>query len=180
MSAASEPAPRAKKPGEIKSSSSRHNFFWPILIYLIGAGSLALYQVLAMEDQYETLTQSVDQMDGKVKRAQYEKAKFFRIAGELLQIAPKDANANQIVDHYKLRVLQQQQPDLMYANTPSDMAQINLAAQAAAETNAAPLNGSLPTNAAPQNGNPPTNAVPLNGSFPTNAATSAVSSPGEK
>jgi hypothetical protein len=149
MSAASTPVPRTKSPTETRSSTTRHTFFWPIFIYLLGAGSLALYQVLAMEDQYETLTQSVDKMDSQVKRGLYEKSKFFRIAGDVLRLAPRDSNAEQIATHYKLRLLQEKQPELMNANAPSDMAQLNIAPQTAADTNAAPLNVSPVTNAAP-------------------------------
>jgi hypothetical protein len=147
MSAASTPVPRTKSPTDTKSTTTRHTFFWPIFIYLIGAGSLALYQVLAMEDQYETLTQSVDKMDNQVKRGQYEKAKFFRIAGDVLRLAPKDPNAEQIATHYNLRLLQEQQPELMNANTPSDMAKLNIAPSG--DTNAAPLNPEAATNSEP-------------------------------
>ena len=152
MSAASTPAPRAKSPNDPRPSSSRHTLFWPVFIFFIGAGLLALYQVMAMEDQYEQMTQSVDRMDGKVKRAQYEKAKFFRIARDLLQLAPKDPIADQLVVHYKLRQMEQAEPELVNANTPSDVGISAMAAsQTAEETNAASLLPGTLTNAASTN-----------------------------
>jgi hypothetical protein len=150
MSAASTPAPRAKSPTDSKPSTTRHTFFWPIFIYLFGAGSLALYQVMAMEDQWDQLTQTVDKMDDKVKRAQYEKAKFFHVAADVLRLAPRDPNAEQIVVRYKLRQLQVAQPELMGANTPSDVALSNITPPPSNPgTNAAPVKPAPATNTAP-------------------------------
>ena len=111
MSAASTPVPRSKSTSESRTSGPRgHTLFWPMLIFLVGAGSLALYQVMAMEDQLDEITQSIDKMDGKVKRAQYEKAKFYAIARDVLSLAPKDPNAEQVAVDFKLRQLQAAQP----------------------------------------------------------------------
>jgi len=110
-----------------------------MMIFLFGAGTLALYQVAAMEDQLEQVTQTVDRMDDNVKRAQYEKTKFYHIARDVLRLAPKDPNAEQIVVRYKLRQLQDAQPELMAAESPSDLSTL---------TNAAPAQISPATNAA--------------------------------
>ena len=105
---------------------------------------------MVMEDQLDEVTLAVDHMDGKVKRAQYEKAKFFSMAKEVLRLAPKDPNAEQIVVDFKLRQLQAAQPVLMDLTVPSAPATTNAApAQPAAATNAAPIQPSQATNAAP-------------------------------
>jgi hypothetical protein len=140
MSAASTPAPRSSPP------APRHSLFLPMLILLFGSGTLALYQVMAMEDQLDQVTQAVDQMDGQVKRAQYEKAKFYALAKDVLRLAPKDANAEQIAVDFKLRKLQAAQPALMDLSTPSALDTTNAApAQPAAATNSAPAPSPSPT-----------------------------------
>jgi len=121
-----------------------------MLILLIGSGTLALYQVMALEDRLDEVTRAVDHMDGRVKRAQYEKAKFFSMARDLLRLAPKDPNAEQIVVAFKIRQLQAAQPVLMDLTTPSAPATTNAApAQPVAATNSAPVQASETTNAAP-------------------------------
>ena len=92
-----------------------------------------------MEDQLDEVTRAVDKMDASVKHAQYEKAKFYALAKDVLRLAPKDTNAEQIVVDFKLRQLQAAQPALMDLTTPS----------APATTNAAPVEPSQATNAAP-------------------------------
>jgi hypothetical protein len=121
-----------------------------MLVFLFGAGGLAFYQVVAMEDQLDQLTQAVDKMDDKVKRAQYEKAKFYHIAKDVLNLAPKDPNADQVAVYFKLRQLQEAQPELMDLNTPSDVAITNLpSAQTSSSTNAPTVMSSFATNSAP-------------------------------
>jgi TolA-binding protein len=145
MSAASTPVPRSTPP-----SASRHTLFWPMLILLVGSGTLAIYQVMTLEDQLDEVTRAVDQMDAKVKRAQYEKNKFFTMAKDVLRLAPKDPNAEQIVVDFKLRQLQAAQPVLMDLSTPSAPATTNAApTQPAAATNSAPVQPSQATNAPP-------------------------------
>jgi hypothetical protein len=128
----------------------RHTLFLPLLILLIGSGAFALYQVIAMQDQLDEATYAIDQMDGKVKRAQYEKAKFYAIANDVLRLAPKDANADQVAVYFNLRQLQAAQPELLSSSAPSDMAVANAApGQPAAATNFAPAQPSQATNVAP-------------------------------
>jgi hypothetical protein len=125
---------------------------------------------MVMEDQLDEVTLAVDHMDGKVKRAQYEKAKFFSMAKEVLRLAPKDPNAEQIVVDFKLRQLQAAQPVLMDLTVPSAPATTNAAP---ATTNAAPAT----TNAAPAQPAAATNAAPIQPSQATNAAPGHLPSP---
>ena len=121
-----------------------------MLVLLVGSGTFAVYQVMVLEDQLDEATRAVDQIDMKVKRAQYEKAKFFSMAKDVLRLAPKDPNDEQIVIDFKIRELQAAQPVLMNLSTPSAPATTNAApAQPAAATNAAPVQPSHATNAAP-------------------------------
>lgn len=97
-----------------------------MLILLLGSGTFAVYQVMAMEDQLDEITRAVDKMDVKVKQAQHEKAKFYAMAKDVLRLAPKDTNAEQLVVYFKLRELQTAQPVLLDttslpdSSTPSD------------------------------------------------------------
>lgn len=127
MSSASIPAPRSAPP-----SSSRINYFWPILIYLLGAGTLAFYQVQALEDQLSEVTTACDRLDPKVKMAEYQKAKFYAMARDLLRLAPTHPGAAQIVEKTGLRNLQKAQPELMSFNYPVGF------------TNTAPANAAKP------------------------------------
>jgi hypothetical protein len=117
-----------------------------MLIFLVGAGALAFYQVKTMDDQLEDTTRAIDQMDGKVKRAEYEKNKFFAISRDVLNLAPKDPNAEPIVVDFKLRQLQAEEPEIFTQPTSPDAAATNIApGQPTAATNAAPMNSSSPT-----------------------------------
>jgi hypothetical protein len=137
MSSASIPAPRSGPP-----SSSRHNFFWPILIYLCGAGALAFYQIQSLEDQLDEVTKATDQLDAKVKHADYEKAKFYAMARDLVRLGPKHPGAQQIVDQTGITTLERTQPVLMSLDQPSGFTNVapNVV-QPAAEptTNVSPL-----------------------------------------
>ena len=88
-----------------------------MFIYLFGAGVFAGYQVMALEDQLDELTSGVDQLDAKVSRAKYEKAKFYAIAGDVVRLAAKDPNAEDVAIHFKLHELQTAQPILMSTTT---------------------------------------------------------------
>jgi len=121
-----------------------------MLVLLFGTGTLAIYQVMALEDQLDSVTRAVDQMDVKVKHAQYEKAKFYALARDVLRLAPKDPNAEQVASDFKLQQLQAAQPALMALSTSS--AATNAApAQPAATTNSAPAPSPEATNAPPEN-----------------------------
>ncbi len=118
MSAASTPVPRSlTSPGR---SGPRHTLFLPVLIFLIGAGALALYQVMAMEDELDQMTQALDKMDGRIKHAQHEKAVFYKIASDVLRLAPTDPNAAKVAVYFKLRQLAIAQPELMNQAPPVD------------------------------------------------------------
>jgi len=120
--------------------------FLPVLILILGSGALSTYQVLSMEEQLDQMTQTIDKYDGKVKVAQYEKDKFYQMARAVLRLAPKDPNANQVATLFNLRELQRDQPDLMNANDPSDLAGMttNAAADPVPPTNAAPVKVAAP------------------------------------
>ncbi len=151
MSAASTPVPRSKSSNDSRAAGpSRHTLFVPLLIFLLGSGTLATYQVMAMEDQLDEVTQAIDKMDGNVKRAQYEKAKFYFIAKSVLKLAPKDPGAEQVVTYFKLRELRAAQPEMFAAGSPSDLAALNpTLTQPTAVTNSAPETpASPPTNSA--------------------------------
>ena len=118
-----------------------------------------MYQVITIEDQLDEVTRAVDQMDSRVKHAEYEKAKFFSIAKDILRLAPKDPNAEQIVVDLKLRKLQAAQPVLMALSAPS-------MAPTLATTNAAPARANAATNSAPAQPSQATNAAPVSSASP--------------
>jgi hypothetical protein len=111
MSAASTPAPRV--PTGSSSSSRSHTLFWPFFVFLLGFGTFTIYQVMFLEDQLAAVTKAVDQMDSKVKLAQYEKTKFFALSRDVLKLAPKDEAAKQVVDELKLQQLEVAEPTMM-------------------------------------------------------------------
>jgi len=84
------------------SENGGNSFFWPILVLIIGTLGSAGYQVVAMEQQLGSMTDAVSQMEPKVKQAQYEKAKLYKLASDVLKLAATDANAKKIVTDYKI------------------------------------------------------------------------------
>jgi hypothetical protein len=130
----------------------------PILIVLAGLGTLETYHVIVLKGQLNLTTQTIDQMDSQFKKAQYEKTKFYHVARGVLRLASKDPTAEQIVIHYKLRELQNAQPELMASGPPSDFA---------ASTNAPPVHSGDATNAVPAQPSPATNAAPNQSPAPT-------------
>jgi hypothetical protein len=138
MSAASNPA----RYGHSYNSGPlepRHSLFLPMLIFLLGAAALEIYQVMSMEDQLDEMTQAIDKLDSKVKRAQYEKAKFFFIAKGVLKLAPTDTSANQVATFFKLRELQIAQPELFnVGGPPTPISTSSTPAPPTTFTNAAP------------------------------------------
>jgi len=118
-----------------------------MLIFLFGAGALSYYQVVMLEDRWEQVTQTIDKMDTQVKRGQYEKAKFFAIARDILLLAPKDPNANDVAVFYKLKQLQEARPELMALNTTGDSSLTNTpdTATNSSATNAAPAPAPAPS-----------------------------------
>ncbi len=146
MSSASIPPPRKGS-----TSSSRHNYFWPILIYLLGAGALAFYQVESLEDQLEEVTKAVDRLDPTVKHAQYEKAKFYAMARDLVRLAPKHPAAEQIVDQTGIRTLQKTQPALMSLDLPTGFTNTAPTATGVAPPSTSPdATNASPTSPAPE------------------------------
>jgi hypothetical protein len=124
-----------------------------MLILLFGSGSLALYQVMSMEDQLDDVTQAVDKMDVRVKWAQHEKSVYGQLAGGVLRLAPKDPNANQLAVFFKLKELQAAQPELFSLGTSSDQSP----APTTSATNSAPVTPSPATNSASEQ---PPNSTP--------------------
>jgi hypothetical protein len=141
MSSASIPAP-ARSSGT--GPASRHNYFWPILIYLLGAAILAFYQVQSLEDQLGDFTTAADQLDAKVRMSDYEKAKFYALARDLLRMAPTHPAADKIVTETGIRKLALAQPELMSLSIPSGF------------TNSAPIEVPKPSPAASTNVGTPT------------------------
>jgi hypothetical protein len=135
MSAASTPAPRAN------TGPPRYTVFWPLLVFFLGAGAVSIYQVSTLEDELDSVTKAADQLDGKVKHAQFEKAKFFAMARDLVRLAPKDAAAEQIVTQASLRRFQQINPTLMSLDSPMGFSQTD---PTAATTNAPPAQVDAP------------------------------------
>lgn len=115
MSSASIPPPsRSSSP-----SGSRSNYFWPLLIFFLGSGTLAFYQVESLNGQLAEVTSAADRMDPQVKMAQYQKAKFYAMARDLLRMAPTHPGAAKLVDELNLRKLAAAQPVLMSLDLPS-------------------------------------------------------------
>jgi hypothetical protein len=127
-----------------------------MLIFLIGSGSLAIYQVMALEDQLDQVIRATDQMDSKVKHAEYEQAKFFALAKDVLRLAPSDPNAEKVATAFKLRQLQAARPALMDLNAPDVMPTPNAPTPSATSNSAPVLTTPATTNA------PSLNATPLN------------------
>jgi hypothetical protein len=120
-----------------------------MLILLLGVGTFAVLEVMALEDRWIEVASAIDKMDTQVKRAQYEKNKFYAIARDVLRLAPKDPNAQQVATEFKLQQLQAAEPTLLDLNAPATPAATNAAPEPSAATNSAPVQTSAATNAAP-------------------------------
>jgi len=121
-----------------------------MLILLLGVGTFAVMEVMALEDRWIEVASDIDKMDTQVKRAQYEKNKFYAIARDVLRLAPKDPNAQQVAAEFKLQQLQAAEPTLLDLNAPPTPVATNAApAEPSAATNSAPVQTSASTNAAP-------------------------------
>jgi hypothetical protein len=123
-----------------------------VFILLLGLGAREVYLVMSMEDQLDSATQNVDKMDPRVKVAQYERSKFYMMASEVLRLAPKDPNADQVATLFGLRQLQVDKPELMNATAPSDLPAVTNTESNATE--AAPVGISPATNAVLHPGSP--------------------------
>jgi hypothetical protein len=86
---------------------TRYTVFWPVLVFFVAFGIFTLYQLLNLEDQIDSVTRAIDKMDTKVKRAQYERSKFYALASDILRLAPKDPAAQQISVQLNLQQLGQ-------------------------------------------------------------------------
>ena len=115
-----------------------------MFILLLGMGARECYQTISTENQLDEVTQQVDQMDSKVKLTEYERTKFYIMAADVLRLAPKDPNADQIAVLFGLRKLQQDKPELMNASGPTDLAAASAGASAETATNAAPQHPAPP------------------------------------
>ncbi len=108
-----------------------------MLVLIIGIGTHALYQVRALQDQLDEVTRTLDKMDSRVKLAQHEKGLFYSLARDVLALAPKNPNAEQIVVDFKLRELKAAQPTL-FDSAPTKAPTDSLSTQANTVTNVAP------------------------------------------
>jgi hypothetical protein len=141
MSSASFAPPRTGPP-----SGARINYFWPIMVYFVGAGLLAFYQVQSLEDQLSEATAAADRIEPKVKMADYERKKFYALARDLLRLAPTHPAAAKIVDSIGIRKLAAAQPVAMSLDLPAGFT------NGAPESSAAPKPAQGPassTNASP-------------------------------
>jgi hypothetical protein len=91
-------SPRSESEGK-----GNDTYFWPILILIIGSVVSTGYQIIVLQDQLNSVTQTVGQMTEKVKQAQYEKAKLYKLAADVLQVSATDPSAKQIVTEYKIQ-----------------------------------------------------------------------------
>lgn len=154
MSAASTPTPYPKS-SDSRSSGPKYTPFWPLLVFFLGVGALTGYQVNAMQDRLDELSQAVEKMDGNVKRSQYVRAKFFAIAKDILALTPKNANAQEVATHFKLHEMEAAQPALFAQDYSAQIekAEKSFAAAAAAApaptTNSSLLPSAPTTDAAP-------------------------------
>jgi hypothetical protein len=149
MSAASTPAPRTKSSSDSRPAPPRHTLFLPFFILLIGMGVREVYQVMSLEDQLDQMTQNVDKMDPKVKIADYERAKFYFMASEVLRLSAKDPNAAAVSELFGLRKLEADKPELMHANTQMDLPTTNAVPDESAVTNIPPTNAAAPSSSSP-------------------------------
>ena len=146
MSSASIPAPsRGSSP-----SGSRSNYFWPLLIFFIGAGTLAFYQVESLNGQLAEVTSAADRMDPQVKLAQYQKAKFYAMARDLLRMAPKHPAAEKLVTDLGIRNLAVTQPVLMSLDQPSGFTNVAPSNTAVVQPSPEPATNASPLAPAPQ------------------------------
>ena len=164
MSAASIPVPRSGSSSGSRSGSgsgsgsgssssgssgSRHTLFWPMLVLLFGIGTFAILEVMALEDRWIEIASAIDKMDPQIKRAQYEKNKFYTIAKDVLRLAPRDPAADQVASDAGLKRLQADEPALLDLNTPSTPIETSAAPETSAATNSAPVESPDTTNAPP-------------------------------
>jgi hypothetical protein len=121
-----------------------------MLVLLVGIGTFAVLELMALEDRWIEVATAIDKMDLQVKQAQYEKNKFYAIARDVLRLAPKDPNAAHVATDFKLRELQTEEPALLDLNEPATATQTPAApAEPSTATNSAPVDSSGDTNAAP-------------------------------
>jgi hypothetical protein len=96
------PAPPGKPDYDEEENFGDVPVFWPVLILIIGMFVSTGYQIMAMQEQLASLNQALVQMEPKVKQAQYEKAKLYKLASDILQLAATDPGAKQIAADYKI------------------------------------------------------------------------------
>jgi hypothetical protein len=81
----------------------RYTLFWPVMIFLVAFGIFTTYQLMNLGDQLDSVTQATDKIDAKVKRAEYERAKFYTLAYDVLRLAPTDPAARQVATQLDLQ-----------------------------------------------------------------------------
>src|SRR5471030_84596 len=100
--------PAVSNPGSRRSSSypptpPPHGLFWPMFILIAAMGAFLIYQLISLKYQLNSVTQAIEKLDGKVRRTQYEKAKAYSLANEVMHLAPKDSNVKKIAEEFKLQ-----------------------------------------------------------------------------
>lgn len=120
------------------SASPPHGLFWPNLILILALNTFMIYQIGSLKYQLTKVTQAIEQVEGPFERAQHAKAEFLSLAKDVLRLAPKDPNAQQIVTAFKL-----QQFKAAHENTSEEPASAPHSAweqkSATASTNIAPV-----------------------------------------
>jgi len=91
-----------KAPAQPTPEKGQDIYFWPVLILLIGMLTFSTYQVVVMQGQADSLQEAVRQLGPKVQQAAYQKSKLYQLASDVLQLAPNDPIAKQIVTDYKI------------------------------------------------------------------------------
>lgn len=78
-------------------------FFWPILIFMIATCVSAAYQIALMQDQLHAMRRAAAEQEPKVRQAQYEKDKLYRLAGDIMDLSATDPLAQQIVTEHNIQ-----------------------------------------------------------------------------
>jgi hypothetical protein len=91
-----------------------------VLILILGSISYSGYEVIALLEQRIAVSQAIEQMDSKVRYAEYEHAKLEAVAQDILNLASTDKNAAQIVTEYKIARIEPVPSDVTAATNSPD------------------------------------------------------------
>jgi len=98
----------------------RYTSFWPVLILILGSISYSGYEVIALLEQRIAVSQAIEQMDPKIRYAEYEHAKLEALARDILSLASTNKNAAQIVTEYKITRVKPMPSDVTAATNSPD------------------------------------------------------------